>query len=93
MRKRLRDLVEIPRPVEQTLELGTRLAKLGRHLSSATDFLYLGRGLQYPIALEGDPQAQGDLLTPRSRRSAPSSVRIFDTRFAGAGQETLSRSG
>jgi glucosamine--fructose-6-phosphate aminotransferase (isomerizing) len=53
VRKRIRDLVEIPRLVEQTLELDTRVAELARHLSSATDFLYLGRGLSYPIALEG----------------------------------------
>ena len=53
MRKRIRDLVEIPRLVEQTLELDTKIAALARHLSHATDFLYLGRGVQYPIALEG----------------------------------------
>jgi glucosamine--fructose-6-phosphate aminotransferase (isomerizing) len=53
VKKRIRDLVEIPRLVEQTLELDTRIAALARHLSSATDFLYLGRGVQYPIALEG----------------------------------------
>ncbi|HMH49014.1 MAG TPA: glutamine--fructose-6-phosphate transaminase (isomerizing) [Candidatus Acidoferrum sp.] len=53
VRKRIRDLVEIPRLVEQTLELDGRVAELARHLSGATDFLYLGRGLQYPIALEG----------------------------------------
>jgi glucosamine--fructose-6-phosphate aminotransferase (isomerizing) len=53
VRKRIRDLVEIPRLVEETLELDGRVAELARHLSSASDFLYLGRGLQYPIALEG----------------------------------------
>ena len=53
VRKRIRDLVEIPRLVEQTLELDTKVAALARHLSHATDFLYLGRGVQYPIALEG----------------------------------------
>jgi glucosamine--fructose-6-phosphate aminotransferase (isomerizing) len=53
VKKRIRDLVEIPRLVEQTLELDTKIAALARHLSSATDFLYLGRGVQYPIALEG----------------------------------------
>ncbi len=53
VRKRIRDLVEIPRLVEQTLELDGPIAALARHLSSASDFLYLGRGLQYPIALEG----------------------------------------
>ncbi len=53
VRKRISDLVEIPRLVEQTLELDTKVAALARHLSHATDFLYLGRGVQYPIALEG----------------------------------------
>jgi len=53
VKKRIRDLVEIPRLVEQTLELDGAIATLARHLSHASDFLYLGRGLQYPIALEG----------------------------------------
>jgi glutamine---fructose-6-phosphate transaminase (isomerizing) len=53
VRKRIQDLVEIPRLVEQTLELDNKIAALARHLSSVRDFLYLGRGLQYPIALEG----------------------------------------
>ncbi|HEY2993811.1 MAG TPA: glutamine--fructose-6-phosphate transaminase (isomerizing) [Methylomirabilota bacterium] len=53
VRKRIQDLIEIPRLVEQTLELDTKIAALARHLSSARDFLYLGRGLQFPIALEG----------------------------------------
>jgi glucosamine--fructose-6-phosphate aminotransferase (isomerizing) len=53
VRKRVQDLVEIPRLVEKTLELDGAVAALARHLSGETDFLYLGRGLQYPIALEG----------------------------------------
>ena len=53
VRKRIQDLVEIPRLVEKALELDGTVAALARHLSSARDFLYLGRGLQYPIALEG----------------------------------------
>jgi glucosamine--fructose-6-phosphate aminotransferase (isomerizing) len=53
VRKRVQDLVEIPRLVEKTLELDGAVAGLARHLASARDFLYLGRGLQYPIALEG----------------------------------------
>jgi glucosamine--fructose-6-phosphate aminotransferase (isomerizing) len=53
VRKRIRDLVEIPRLVEQTLELDGAIANMARHLSNASDFLYLGRGVQYPIALEG----------------------------------------
>jgi len=53
VKKRIHDLVEIPRLVEKTLELDGQIAGLARHLSSATDFLYLGRGVQFPIALEG----------------------------------------
>jgi glucosamine--fructose-6-phosphate aminotransferase (isomerizing) len=52
-KKRLHDLVEVPRLVEQTLELDGAIADLARQLSGAHDFLYLGRGLQFPIALEG----------------------------------------
>src|SRR5207245_3495122 len=50
---RSRSLVEIPRLVEPPLALDAKVAALARHLSHATDFLYLGRGVQYPIALEG----------------------------------------
>jgi glucosamine--fructose-6-phosphate aminotransferase (isomerizing) len=53
VKKRIHDLVEIPRLVEQTLELDGPMAALARTLSNARDFLYLGRGIQYPIALEG----------------------------------------
>jgi glutamine---fructose-6-phosphate transaminase (isomerizing) len=52
-RKRLHELIEIPRLVEETLRLDGAVADLARQLSGASDFLYLGRGLQYPIALEG----------------------------------------
>jgi glucosamine--fructose-6-phosphate aminotransferase (isomerizing) len=53
VRKRIQDLVEIPRLVEKTLELDGRIAALARELAHAKGFLYLGRGLQFPIALEG----------------------------------------
>ena len=52
-KKRLHDLVEVPRLVEQTLALDEAIADLARSVSGARDFLYLGRGLQFPIALEG----------------------------------------
>ena len=53
VKKRIRDLVEIPRLVEQTLAHDEPIAALARALAGAQDFLYLGRGLQHPIALEG----------------------------------------
>jgi glucosamine--fructose-6-phosphate aminotransferase (isomerizing) len=51
--KRIQDLVEIPRLIEATLELDASIDALARRLSGAQDFLYLGRGVQFPIALEG----------------------------------------
>jgi glucosamine--fructose-6-phosphate aminotransferase (isomerizing) len=53
VRKRIQELVEIPRLMETTLELDGRMAELARHLAHYRDFLYLGRGVQYPVALEG----------------------------------------
>jgi glucosamine--fructose-6-phosphate aminotransferase (isomerizing) len=53
VKKRIHDLVEIPRLVEKTLELDSQIAAVARELAGARDFLYLGRGLQFPIALEG----------------------------------------
>jgi glucosamine--fructose-6-phosphate aminotransferase (isomerizing) len=53
VKKRIHDLVEIPRHIERVLEQDGKIAALARELASATDFLYLGRGLQYPVALEG----------------------------------------
>jgi len=53
VKKRIHDLVEIPRLAEKTLELDGQIAAVARELANARDFLYLGRGLQFPIALEG----------------------------------------
>ena len=53
VKKRIHELVEIPRLVEKTLELDGQMEALARQVSDATDFLYLGRGMQFPIALEG----------------------------------------
>jgi glutamine---fructose-6-phosphate transaminase (isomerizing) len=53
VKKRIHDLVEIPRLVESVLEQDAKIAAMARELSGARGFLYLGRGLQYPVALEG----------------------------------------
>ena len=47
------DLVTLPALVQQTLEQSDAIARLARKHGHATDFLYLGRGINYPIALEG----------------------------------------
>jgi glutamine---fructose-6-phosphate transaminase (isomerizing) len=52
-RRRLAELLEVPRLVEAALAQEEAIAELARHLFQRRDFLYLGRGLHYPIALEG----------------------------------------
>ncbi|MGH7772650.1 MAG: glutamine--fructose-6-phosphate transaminase (isomerizing) [Candidatus Binatia bacterium] len=49
----LEDLMHLPHWVEEALKLESELEILARDLSKASDFLYLGRGINYPIALEG----------------------------------------
>ncbi|HAD03500.1 MAG TPA: glutamine--fructose-6-phosphate aminotransferase, partial [Desulfuromonas sp.] len=51
--KILADLVTLPRKIEETLELCAGIEKVAHNFMNARDFLYLGRGNQYPIALEG----------------------------------------
>ncbi|MRR37128.1 glutamine--fructose-6-phosphate transaminase (isomerizing), partial [bacterium] len=46
-------LVKIPGLIEKTLEMNDQVEKVARHYMNARDFLYLGRGICYPIALEG----------------------------------------
>jgi glutamine---fructose-6-phosphate transaminase (isomerizing) len=46
-------LLTLPRKVEESLELNDAIEDLARVFMGASDFLYLGRGNQYPIALEG----------------------------------------
>ena len=46
-------LSEVPRLISETLKLDNAISKTAYHLSKARDVLYLGRGVHYPIALEG----------------------------------------
>ena len=46
-------LSKLPGLMEKTLRLEPRIAELAAELSAFHNFLYLGRGLHYPIALEG----------------------------------------
>jgi len=49
----LQALVTLPRKVEECLELDALIEQAAQGLMHVQDFLYLGRGNQYPIALEG----------------------------------------
>jgi glucosamine--fructose-6-phosphate aminotransferase (isomerizing) len=51
--KLLNDLVAIPDLVEKTLDIDTHLKKLAGRFIYKQDFLFLARGINYPIALEG----------------------------------------
>ncbi|HEX2166241.1 MAG TPA: glutamine--fructose-6-phosphate transaminase (isomerizing) [Longimicrobiales bacterium] len=52
-REILHALTELPEKVEQVLELNDAIRELGRIYKSASNFLYLGRGYNFPTALEG----------------------------------------
>jgi glucosamine--fructose-6-phosphate aminotransferase (isomerizing) len=47
------DLLGLPKKIEQALASSEKIAALAKKYFEATDFLYIGRSLNYPIALEG----------------------------------------
>lgn len=49
----VKELSVIPSKIEETLKLNERIASLSRIFTYAKNFLYLGRGYSYPVALEG----------------------------------------
>ncbi|MEN3010990.1 MAG: glutamine--fructose-6-phosphate transaminase (isomerizing) [Candidatus Bipolaricaulaceae bacterium] len=53
LRQAKEELSRAPRLVEEVLQLGPRLEALAQKFYTYPNFLYLGRGLLYPLALEG----------------------------------------
>lgn len=51
--KIVKGLSNIPVKMEETLKLNDRISRLSRIFTYARNFLYLGRGYSYPVALEG----------------------------------------
>jgi glucosamine--fructose-6-phosphate aminotransferase (isomerizing) len=49
----LESLTKIPHQLQKVLELNEAIIPLAKKYMNARDFLYLGRGVNYPIALEG----------------------------------------
>lgn len=49
----VKELSLIPEKMEETLKLNDRISVLSRIFTYARNFLYLGRGYSYPVALEG----------------------------------------
>jgi glucosamine--fructose-6-phosphate aminotransferase (isomerizing) len=52
-RKLIEDLVNLPNQVREVLSKDKLIEKIAKKYGHARDFLYLGRGVNYPIALEG----------------------------------------
>lgn len=49
----VRELLTLPRKVEEALESDSLIRTIAKEYCKASDFLYLGRGICYPVALEG----------------------------------------
>lgn len=49
----IKELWTLPEKMKNVLELNNRIAELSRIFTYAHNFLYLGRGYSYPVALEG----------------------------------------
>ncbi|MCW5680136.1 MAG: glutamine--fructose-6-phosphate transaminase (isomerizing) [Xanthobacteraceae bacterium] len=52
-RKLVHALIEVPRHMAEALKLESDIERLAKELMNAQDVLYLGRGTNYPLALEG----------------------------------------
>ncbi|MEK7337837.1 MAG: glutamine--fructose-6-phosphate transaminase (isomerizing) [candidate division NC10 bacterium] len=53
VREHLADLIRLPQQAEAALRLDTEVDALAQRYAGCRDFLYLGRGIHYPVALEG----------------------------------------
>ena len=49
----VKELNNIPKKMQEVLKLNDRIADLSRTFTYAHNFLYLGRGFSYPVAMEG----------------------------------------
>ncbi|ABF40000.1 glutamine--fructose-6-phosphate transaminase [Candidatus Koribacter versatilis Ellin345] len=52
-RKYMEELAQLPGKLEHVLKLDAETEELAKKYHRASDFLFLGRGIHYPIALEG----------------------------------------
>jgi glucosamine--fructose-6-phosphate aminotransferase (isomerizing) len=53
IRRHIDDLLHLPQIVEQAIKAAAPIEKIAERFYNRTDFLFLGRGMHYPIALEG----------------------------------------
>jgi glucosamine--fructose-6-phosphate aminotransferase (isomerizing) len=53
IRRHIEELLQVPQVIEQAIKASAATAKVAERFHNRTDFLFLGRGINYPIALEG----------------------------------------
>jgi glucosamine--fructose-6-phosphate aminotransferase (isomerizing) len=53
IRRHIGELLKMPQILEQALKAAAATEKIAERFYNRSDFLYLGRGINYPIALEG----------------------------------------
>ncbi len=49
----LKEISEIPEKIDQVLHESSRVLEIAKKFKDAKNFLYLGRGINFPVALEG----------------------------------------
>ena len=60
--KKLKDLKELPKQVEQTLLTDNKIQTISNTFNEAKGSMFLGRGFSYPIALEGRFKVEGIIV-------------------------------
>ena len=53
MRRHIEELLQLPNSIEQAIKASAPMEKVAERFYNRQDFLFLGRGINYPIALEG----------------------------------------
>jgi glucosamine--fructose-6-phosphate aminotransferase (isomerizing) len=53
IRQRIEELLQLPQVIEQAIKASSGTERIAEKFYNRTDFLFLGRGINYPIALEG----------------------------------------
>jgi len=51
--KHAQELIELPQKIEEVLSYADTIEEMSKEFFRARDFLYLGRGINFPVALEG----------------------------------------
>ncbi len=52
-RDKIREILQIPEKVRQILQMNDKILEIAETFVDATNFIYLGRGYNFPVALEG----------------------------------------